>query len=49
MVDAIKKEMHDVRIAYEIIEDNVSIFMGHRKVTSYLVFDVKTDFTRKDR
>ena len=41
--------MHDVGIASEILEDNVSMPMGKRKVTGYLVFDVKIDFTRKAR
>ena len=49
LVDAIKKEMHDVGIAFEILEDNVSMPIGYRKVTGHLVFDVKMDFTRKDR
>ena len=49
MVDAIKKEMHDVGIAFEILEDNVSMPIGYRKVTGHLVFDVKMDFTRKAR
>ena len=48
-IDAIKKEMHDVGIAFEILEDNVSMPIGYRKVTGHLVFDVKMDFTRKAR
>ena len=48
-VDAIKKEMHDVGIAFEILEDNVSMPMGFMKVTGHLVFDAKMDFTRKSR
>ena len=39
--------MHDVKIALEILEDNVLMPMGHRKGASYLVLDVKIDFTRK--
>ena len=48
-VDAIKKYMHDVGIAFEILEDNVSMTMGHSKVTGHLVFDVRMYFTRKSR
>ena len=48
-IDAIKKETHDVGIAFEILEDNVLMPMGHRKVTCHLVLGVKIDFTRKDR
>ena len=48
-VEAIKKEMHDVGIAFEILEDNASMPMGYRKVTGHLVFDVKMNFTRKAR
>ena len=35
--------MHDVRIIYEILADNVLMPMGHRKGASYLVLDVKID------
>ena len=49
LVDDIKMEMHDVGITFEILEDNVSMPMGHKKVTGHLVFDVKIDFTRKAR
>ena len=48
-IDAIKKEMHDVGIAFEIVEDNVSMTIGYRKVTGYLAFDANVDFTRKVR
>ena len=48
-INAIKKEMYDVGIAFDILEDNVSIPMGYRKVTGRIVFAVKMDFTRKDR
>ena len=46
-VDAIKKEMHDVGIAFEILEDNVSMPMGCRKITDHPVFYAKTDYARK--
>ena len=48
-IDAIKKEIHDVGIAFEILEDNASMPMRHRKITAHLVFDMKMGFTRKAR
>ena len=41
------KKMHDVGVAFEILEDNASMSMGDKKVTGHLVFDVKIDFTSK--
>ena len=49
MVDAIKKEMHDVGITFEILEENVLMPMGHRKVPCHLLLGVKIYFTRKAR
>ena len=46
---AIEKEMHDVGIAFEILEDDVATPVGWKPVTGHLVFDVKMDFTRKAR
>ena len=46
-IDDIKKEIHEVGIAFEILEDNVSMPIGCRKVTGHLLFDVKMYFTRK--
>lgn len=48
-VQAIKKGMHDAWISFEIIDDGISMHIGHKKVTCYLVFDVKMEFTRKAR
>ena len=47
--DAIKKEMFNVGIAFEILEDDEPTPKGWRKVTGHIVFDVKMDFTRKAR
>ena len=44
-IDAIKKEMHDVGVAFEILDSDVALPVGFRKVTGHLVFDVKMDFT----
>ena len=48
-IDAIKKEMHNVGIAFEILDSDVALQVGFHKVTGYLVFDMKMDFTRKAR
>ena len=47
--DAIKKEMTNVRIAFEVLEEGENAPVAWRKVSGHLVFDVKMDFTRKAR
>lgn len=47
--DAITKEMTNVGIAFEILEDGNEPPVGWNEVTGHLVFDVKMDFTRKAR
>ena len=47
-IDAIKKDVHDIGITFEILEENASMLMGCRKVADHLVFDMKMEFTRKD-
>jgi hypothetical protein len=47
--DALAKEMHNVGIAFEVLENDTSPPVGWKKVTGHLVFDVKMDFTRKAR
>lgn len=47
--DAIKKEMHNVGIAFEILEEGENVPVGWRPVTGHLVFDVKMTFERKAR
>jgi hypothetical protein len=47
--DAIKLEMVNVGIAFEVLEEGVSAPPGWHKVTGHLIFDVKKDFTRKAR
>jgi hypothetical protein len=47
--DAIKKEMYNVGVAFEILEEGAKAPAGWSKVTGHLVFDVKMDFTRKAR
>ena len=47
--DAIAKEMHNVRIAFKILEDSEKIPPSHEYVPCHLVFDVKMDGTFKAR
>ena len=47
--DAIDKEMKNVAVAFEILDDKTRIPIGWTKSSGHLVFDVKMDFTRKAR
>ena len=47
--DAIKKEMYNVSIAFEIVEDGQDPPPGWKPSSGHLIFDVKMDFTRKAR
>ena len=47
--DAINKEMRNVGVAFEVLENDTPLPVGWSKVTGHLVFDVKMDFTRKAR
>ena len=47
--DAIKKEMVNIGIAFEILEESQPTPVGWSKVTGHMIFDVKMDFTRKAR
>lgn len=47
--DAIKLEMFNVGVAFEVLEEGAKAPAGWSKVTGHLVFDVKMDFTRKAR
>jgi hypothetical protein len=47
--DALAKEMLNVGIAFEILEDGKIAPPGWRKVTGHIVWDLKMDFTRKAR
>lgn len=47
--DAIKKEMVNIGIAFEILDDDKPTPVGWSKVTGHMIFDVKMDFTRKSR
>ena len=47
--DALKKEMNNVRVAFEILDEGVHGPHGWKQVTGHLIRDVKMDFTRKAR
>lgn len=47
--DAIMKEMNNVRIAFEFLEEGTNPPPGYKKIPIHWVFDIKMDFTRKAR
>jgi hypothetical protein len=47
--DALAKEMTEIGIAFEVLDEGISAPKGWHKVTGHLVWDVKMDFTRKAR
>ena len=47
--DALRKEMYNVRVAFEILDEGTHAPHGWKRVTGHLVWDVKMDFTRKAR
>ena len=47
--DAHKKEMYNVGVTIEILDEGVHVPHGWKQVTRHLVWDVKMDFTRKAR
>ncbi len=46
--NALLKEMSNVCIAFEILGPGMKAPPGWHKASGHLVFDVKTDFTRKE-
>ena len=46
---AIDKEMKNVAVAFEILDQGEQAPVGWSKSSGHLVFDVKMDFTRKAR
>ena len=47
--DAVDKEMKNVVVAFEILEEDQPVPIGWVQSSGHLVFDVKMDFTRKAR
>jgi hypothetical protein len=48
-MEALQKEMVNIGIAFEVLEDKASAPKGWNKVTGHIIWDVKMDFTRKAR
>ena len=49
-MDAIAKEMKNVRVAFDILKDGYRAPIGHKQINCHLIFDVKMeDFRRKAR
>lgn len=48
-MDALRKEMFNVGVAFEILDDGAPAAQGWNLVTGHLIWDVKMDFTRKAR
>lgn len=48
-MDALRKEMYEVGIAFEILEEGEKAPDGWSHVTGHIIWDVKMDFTRKAR
>ena len=42
-----QKEMHNVGVAFQILENDEGLPQGHGPATGHIIFDVKMDFTRK--
>lgn len=47
--DAITKEMKNLRVAFDILDEGSNIEPRRVYLECYMVFDVKMDFTRKDK
>ena len=48
-MDALQKEMYNIGIAFEILEEDAPGSRGWNKVTGHHIWDVKMGFTRKAR
>ena len=47
--DALRKEMYNVGVAFEILDEGTHVPHGWKRVTGHLIWEVKMDFTRKAR
>lgn len=47
--DAIKKEMHNVGVAFKILDEDESAPVGWKSVTGHMVFDIQMSLERKAR
>ena len=48
-LDAHDKEMYNVSVAFEILENGIKAPVGWTKTSGHLIWDLKMDFTRKAR
>ena len=48
-MDSLAKEMGNLMIAFEILDPGQKASPGWFKATGHIIFDVKMDFTRKDK
>ena len=48
-MDAINREMENLRVAFDILEDGSKIPVGYHKASGHLVFDVRMTLERKAR
>jgi hypothetical protein len=48
-MDALKLEMHNVGVAFEVLEDSKSAPQGWTRASHHIIWDLKMDFTRKAR
>ena len=46
-IDAIKRKMENVSVAFEVIEDGKRPSLANKKVPFHMIYDIKMDFTRK--
>ena len=44
--NVIQKEMKNMGVAFQLLENNEKVPMEHAKASGHLIFDVKMDFTR---
>jgi hypothetical protein len=45
--EVINKEMKNVKVAFNILEEEESIPVGYKLIPCHMIFDVKMDFSRK--
>ena len=49
-MDAISKEMTNLRVAFDILKDGYHMPIGHQQINCHLIYEVKMeDFRRKAR
>ena len=46
-MDAISKEMTNVRVSFDVMKDRDSAPIGHKQINCHLIYDVKMDYFRR--